>query len=125
MQISPGLAVELRGWLANRPADAVLFPRPSACNVVRMLRRDMQDAGVTEINEYGQKRVFHSFRHTAGTLASEHHGIEAASAFLGHSSTATTKRYNHSGRKIGAKIACLLPVMPLNRAAIVREFESF
>jgi integrase len=66
----------------------------------RELYPTMERAGVPRVGQTGEKRTFHSFRHTFARIALEH-GAELTwlSRHLGHSSTAVTDRvYAHWSR---------------------------
>ncbi len=66
----------------------------------RELYPAMERAGVTRVGPTGERRTFHSFRHTFARIALEH-GAELTwlSRHLGHSTTAVTDRvYGHWSR---------------------------
>jgi integrase len=56
------------------------------------------EAGITEIDEHGEKLVFHSLRHTfCSTLANTGAGLHEIASLAGHKSIQTTMRYTHTG----------------------------
>jgi len=63
-------ALELKAFFANKMPHAKAFTLPSKYNMAKMLRKDMEDAGLscsddTDSDDYVN---FHSLRHTTGSL---------------------------------------------------------
>jgi integrase len=110
VDVTPDVIELLGEWWGEvgRPGDEVIvFPgeTPSGyLDSTTILRRElypaMERAGVPREGPTGEKRTFHSFRHTFARLALEN-GAELTwlSRHLGHSSTAVTDTvYGHWGR---------------------------
>jgi integrase len=128
VQIGEGSVGMVVGWLEGKVVGGAVFNLPDKCNVVRMLRADMKAAGVPLVNVLGEVRVFHSFRHGAGTEGSLGVGRDGAQALLGHSSAVTTARYDHSGEELRGRASRHLSkglcAALSSGAAIGREIRS-
>jgi integrase len=95
------------GELGSPADDRLVFPGDGRDGYLvngTILKRElypaMERAGIPRIGPTGEKRTFHSFRHTFARVALEH-GAELTwlSRHLGHSSTAVTDRvYGHWSR---------------------------
>lgn len=110
VDLTKDLVVSLGAWWGTlgKPADdALVFPGESPSGYLDptvVLRRElypaMVRAGVPREGPTGEKRTFHSFRHSFARVALEH-GAELTwlSRHLGHSGTAITDTvYGHWGR---------------------------
>jgi len=110
VDLTPDLVEVLGQWWGalGRPGDATLvFPGETAAgylNPTSVLRRElypaMKRAEVPRVGPTGEKRTFHSFRHTYAKLALENgRRITWLSRHLGHSSLkVTTDIYGHFER---------------------------
>jgi len=108
----PGeLGVLLKAWLVGKSKMQALFALPpQKCNVVRMLRKDMRAAGVPEFNADGEKRVFHSLRHSYVTLTGHATTVTIAQILAGHANISTTMRYFHASRIDEQRAVAALPM---------------
>jgi integrase len=87
--------------------DALVFPGYfgsgylSGSRVLKVLYAAMKDAGIPRVGPTGEKRTFHSFRHTFAKVALENHRpIAWVSRHIGHSSVQVTDGvYGHWGRE--------------------------
>jgi len=94
------------GELGSPGADKLVFPGPTkngyltAHCVLNQLYRAMERAGVPREGSTGEKRTFHSFRHTFAKLTLEDgRPLAWLSSHLRHKDIATTdKHYGHFGR---------------------------
>lgn len=111
VDVTPAVVDMLGQWwgeLGSPADDKLVFPgdgRDGYLVTTTILRRElypaMARAGVERVGPTGEKRTFHSFRHTFARIALEH-GAELTwlSRHLGHSSTAVTDRvYAHWSRE--------------------------
>lgn len=57
-------AARLTDWFAQREESGPMFNMPHKCNVVRMLRMDLNDAQIATEDAAGRVVDFHAFRHT-------------------------------------------------------------
>jgi len=62
--IAPGLAAMLRDYLADKDPDEPVFVMPDRTNVARMLRGDLEGAGIPHEDDSGRVLDFHALRHT-------------------------------------------------------------
>jgi len=63
-ELPPSLVEGLRGWLADKPQDARLWPSFWKNRAARMLRADMRVAGVDPVDSEGRVADFHALRVT-------------------------------------------------------------
>jgi len=119
------LAALLKPWLVSKPKSQPLFALPpQSCNVARMLRKDMVAAGVSEFNADGEKRVFHSLRHTYVTLTGGETSIEMAQIMAGHANISTTMRYFHMSRADQQRAVAALPMQAGAAMALQKGGEN-
>lgn len=60
----------------------------------------LQSAGIPEVDEHGEKLVFHSLRHTfCSTLANTGAELHEIASLAGHKNIQTTMRYTHTDNK--------------------------
>ncbi len=110
VDLTPEVVALLGAWWGElaRPADDhLVFPGDGRDGYLvngTILKRElypaMERAGVPRVGPTGEKRTFHSFRHSFARVALEN-GAELTwlSRYLGHSSTAVTDRvYGHWSR---------------------------
>jgi integrase len=92
------LADLLASYLAGRPAGAPVWPGTWAEKGARMLRRDLEAAGVAYVDDDGRYRDFHSLRHRFGSgLAAANVPPKVAQVLMRHSTiTLTMDRYAHA-----------------------------
>ena len=82
-------------------ASDYLFPEVAdrSYNVTEHLQRNLYSLGINQLNDHGERKVFHSFRHTFITK-SRSQGIELGllQEMVGHEKfeSGITKRYTHS-----------------------------
>jgi len=62
--ILPSLAVMLQDYLMGKADDEPAFVMPEKTNVARMLRADLEAAGIAPEDSSGRSIDFHGFRHT-------------------------------------------------------------
>jgi integrase len=110
VDLTPAVVELLGAWWGEllRPGDdRLVFPGDSASGYLvgtTVLRRElypaMQAAGVPRVGPTGERRTFHSFRHTFARIALEGGGeLTWLSRHLGHSTTAVTDQvYGHWSR---------------------------
>jgi integrase len=108
------LAVMLRSYLAGRAVDAPVWPGTWAEKGAKMLRADLEQAGVPYVDEDGHYRDFHSLRHRFGTeLAAANVAPKVAQTLMRHSTiTLTLDRYTHVGLFDTAGALDRLPPIP-------------
>ncbi len=96
--LPPNLAADLRTVLADRSANSPVFAMPYASGVVRMLKADLQDAGIPYRDDSGRVLDFHAFRHTFITnLARGGVHPKQAQDLARHSDiNLTLSRYSHT-----------------------------
>lgn len=111
VDLTADLVESLGAWwgeLGRPDDDTLVFPgeTPSGyLNPQVVLRRElypaMKAAGIPRVGPTGEKRTFHSFRHTFAKVALENgRPLAWVSKHLGHSSIAITDRvYSHFGRE--------------------------
>ena len=58
------IVTELRRWLANVPGDDPLVPGLANKKTGKMIRKDLEAAGLPYIDEDGKYRDWHALRHT-------------------------------------------------------------
>ena len=99
MPLRPDLAEILRSYLAGRPPDALVWPGTWVERSARMLRHDLERAGVAYVDPEGKYRDFHSLRHRLGSeLAKANVPPKVAQTLMRHSTiTLTMDRYSHIG----------------------------
>ncbi len=90
-------ADELRALTSGKLPAARAFNMPKLNQVVKMLRADLEAAGIAYVDESGRYADFHSLRHTtASLLASANVHPKTAQAILRHSKVdMTLSRYSH------------------------------
>ena len=85
---------EVKDYIGSLSGDQKLFPNPTKENTLHRLKSYFDEPA----NDYGQRKVFHSIRHTFITKA-QGNGIktELVQAVVGHeqSQTGITARYTH------------------------------
>ncbi len=96
--LPPNLAADLRTVLADRSATSPVFTMPYPSGVVRMLKADLQDAGIPYRDDSGRVLDFHAFRHTFITnLARGGVHPKQAQDLARHSDiNLTMSRYSHT-----------------------------
>jgi len=111
-------AVELKAFFANKTPNAKAFTLPSKYNMAKMLRKDMEAAGLRCSNDTTSDHYvnFHSLRHTTGTLLAAA-GVhpKVAQAIMRHSDiNLTMSRYTHTLRGQEAQAIESLPDLSLS-----------
>jgi integrase len=117
-------AERLRNYFAGRSPEELAFRMPKSYQVVRMLRSDLQSAGipycVKVLDEAGkcQQRIdvldFHALRHTYGTRLMRA-GVQprVAQDLMGHSDiNLTMKIYSHVAIEDSAAAVARVPALP-------------
>jgi len=94
-------AAELRTHLDGKLPTAAAFRVPPRGHGAKLIRADMQAAGVTSVDEMGLRLDFHSLRHTAGSwLVARGVPLKIVSQILRHSTIKiTADRYSHIQRE--------------------------
>lgn len=85
--IRESLARRLRVWLAQRPADGRVFEIPH--DTARMIRGDLEAAGVAQVDDSGRVVDFHALRHTFITRLTRSGVAPAVAKELARHSTIT------------------------------------
>ncbi len=124
------LAEALAAHLAARGPDGPAFPMPSACNVVRMLRADLADAGIVYRDSAGRVADFHALRHTyVSNLARAGVHPKLAQQLARHSTIALTMdRYTHTMAGELADAVNAVPYVPDSNesaAAVARATGTY
>ncbi len=122
--IQPELGDVLKTYLANRAPREPAFRMPHPCNVVRMWRKDLAAAKVSEKNAAGEFRKFHGLRHTYITSCTRAMGLAVAQGLAGHSSPVVTARYAHPGAADRARAISSLPIAPASAALALHSEEK-
>ena len=98
VELRPNTARDLKAFLARKAPAALAFTFPRPEQVVKMLRVDLEAAGIPYRDDGGLVADFHSLRHTAGSLlldAGVH--LKAVQTFMRHSTiTLTADLYGHT-----------------------------
>lgn len=94
--IPRGLAAMLRPWLEGRPAGRPVLALPERC--AKMLRRDLEAAGLPYVDKAGKVVDFHSLRHTfVSDLVRRGVSVKVAQTLARHSTpTLTIGIYAHA-----------------------------
>jgi integrase len=131
--LTPEMATELKGIFSTMMPAALAFKMPSACNLARMLRKDMADArekwieaGATaeekikrgqsdflaDVDHQGAHADYYSLRHSHGSaLADAGVPQKDIQASLHHTTSRTTERYLHTRRHSLATAIGQLPIV--------------
>jgi len=106
-------AEELRGYLRGKLPTAKAFAMPKADYVAKMLRADLEAAGIEYRDESGRVVDFHGLRHTtASLLAQSGAHPKVAQAIMRHSSVELTLgRYSHVYRGQESEAVEALPLI--------------
>jgi integrase len=114
LPLRPDLCELLRPFLAGRSADAPVWPGTWVERSARMLRNDLERAGVAYVDGEGRFRDFHSLRHRFGSeLALANVPPKVAQTLMRHSTiTLTLDRYSHVGLYDTAGALDRLPAIP-------------
>ena len=117
LPVRANTASELAKLLANKTPEARAFHLPSKYNMAKMLRADLEDAGIRCSDDVNSEDYinFHSLRHTTGTLlaASGAHP-KVAQTIMRHSDiNLTMSRYTHTLTGQEAKAIENLPDLSL------------
>ncbi len=101
----------VRAFLAEKLPTAAAFKLPSKSNIVRMLRLDMADAGIPEVDDAGRVFDFHGLRHTfiSNLAAGGIHPKEAQQLARHSTITLTMDRYTHVARN---RLSAALDALP-------------
>jgi len=98
VELRPNTARELRAFLARKAPAAAAFALPRSERVVKMLRADLEAAGIPYRDESGRVADFHALRHTAGSLLLDAGvNLKTVQTFMRHASiTLTADLYGHT-----------------------------
>ena len=101
----------LRHAFAHKLPESEAFNLPSKYNMARMLREDLQEAGINPEDNGQGKLDFHSLRHTTGSLlaASGVHPKVAQSIMRHSDINLTMSRYTHVFRGQESQAVAKLP----------------
>ncbi|MBI3835858.1 MAG: site-specific integrase [Planctomycetes bacterium] len=91
LPLRPDTATELRAFLSNKLPTAAVFKLPRPENIVVMLRRDLEAAGIPYRDETGRVADFHSLRGAFATMLLQF-GVDVRTAkeLMRHSTIAMT-----------------------------------
>ena len=120
LPLLPGAARDLRRRLDGIGRDAPVFPLPrDRKQVIRMLRKDLDAAGIPYQDEDGRFADFHALRHTFITnLALGGTAPKVAMDLARHSDVnLTMQRYSHTVLEDRARALQALPDLDANTAA--------
>ena len=119
LPLRPDLCAILRPLLAGRPDDAPVWPGTWVERSARMLRKDLERAGIVYVDGDGHYRDFHSLRHRFGSeLAMANVPPKVAQTLMRHSTiTLTLDRYSHVALHDTAGALDKLPPIPGNPSA--------
>lgn len=94
--IRPELAELLRPWLADKPVGKPVFPMPE--KTAKMMRVDLEAAGIPCYDSAGRVVDFHSLRHTyVSCIVDSGASVKVAQELARHSTpTLTVGRYAHT-----------------------------
>jgi len=114
LPLRPDLCDLLRPYLAGRPTEAPVWPGTWVERSAKMLRNDLERAGVAYVDGDGRFRDFHSLRHRFGSeLAMANVPPKVAQTLMRHSTiTLTLDRYAHVGLHDTAGALDKLPPLP-------------
>ena len=117
----------LRRWRAeSRPGDAAAFKTPSSYNFGRMIRVDLEAAGIRYRNAADEVADFYSLRHTFGTMLAEASvQVKELQELMRHASIQTTMRYYvHVADERKVEAIDKLPDLSGDDARIIRLAEA-
>ena len=117
LPVQADLAERLRAYLVGRRADLPVWPGTWVERSAKMLRNDLERAGVAYQDDEGLYRDFHSLRHRFGSeLAKANVPPKVAQTLMRHSTiTLTLDRYSHVGMTDTAGAVGKLPTLPQDR----------
>ncbi len=109
--LRPDTAVELREYFSGKLPGAPAFPMPHPCSVARMLKADLEAAGIAYTDDAGRTFDFHSLRHQfASNLAASKVHPKTAQELMRHSTIGLTMNvYTHS---LHGDLASALDALP-------------
>ena len=112
--LRPATAAILRRFAAAKVQKARLFSIPDSTKTARMLRADLQAAGVSYQDEAGRVLDFHALRHTCGTwLAAAGVHPKVIQRIMRHSTiTLTMDRYTHAFKSDEVEAVARFPDLP-------------
>ncbi len=101
------LADALKNHLAAKISGAPAFGLPHISNVSKMLKKDLEAAGVAYVDDGGRYLDFHAARHTRGVWLCQYHGAtpRETQELMRVSSLALVDRYSRSFRLTDIDIA--------------------
>jgi integrase len=108
------LAGDLRGWVAGRPIDDLVFNVPAG--LLRIFDRDLVAAGIDKIDERGRRVHLHALRMSTAThLSAAGVAPRTAQALMRHSDMKLTMATYTDERLLNsAGAVALLPDLPLS-----------
>ena len=92
--ILPRTAAELKEVFRHKTPKAKAFNIPSVAYTAKMIRKDLEDAGITYKNDAGEQLDFHALRHTFGTNI-KHESLATRMALGGWKTPSMADRYSH------------------------------
>ena len=112
--LRPDLCERLRSYFSGRDRRAPLWPGSWVGKAAKMLRGDLERAGVPYVDGDGRYRDFHSLRHRFGSeLARANVPPKVAQELMRHSTIVLTMdRYSHVGLHDTAGALDKLPPLP-------------
>ena len=114
LPLRPDLVEALRPYLEGKPSGSPVWPGTWVMRSARMLRNDLERAGIAYIDSEGRYRDFHSLRHRLGSeLAKANVPPKVAQTLTRHSTiTLTMDRYAHVQMFDTAGAVGKLPPLP-------------
>ena len=113
MPLRSDLAGDLRGWVAGRPIDDLVFNVPAG--LLRIFDRDLVAAGIDKIDERGRRVHFHALRMSTAThLSAAGVSPRTAQSLMRHSDIKLTiATYTDERLLNSAGAVALLPDLPI------------
>jgi integrase len=97
LPIRPDTAAQLKEFTKGKLPTALVFDMPKLNRLVKMLKDDLEAAGISYVDDSGRYADFHSLRHTTGTLLAAA-GVhpKTAQSIMRHSTIELTMtKYTH------------------------------
>ena len=109
--ILPRTAIELKEVFRHKTPTAKAFNIPSISYTAKMIRKDLEDAGIPYKNDAGEQLDFHALRHTFGTSIKREPSATKM-ALGGWKTAAMADRYSH-------------PTLLSDKAALERSIPDY
>jgi len=110
LPLKPGTAAELKKLFANKMPNTQAFNVPN--KPIKLLKPDLEAAGIEYVDDAGLYADFHSLRHTTGTLLA----LSGAHPMRHSDINLTMSRYTHIFRSQESEAIAKLPDLSQRKA---------